>query len=267
MPNRLRVSFVLVFALLLVACGGAPANGFSRPLRGGGPVQFDRQPILPAKWQVRSNLHIQLHVRQDGRVETVGVGVDRLYDVASIGSELEGSPRAKVDIRSWNDTSSKPGATPQAGRSYIVSRIGPELRIEPIGGRPMSPGERAELEKLHGNFGKPSDTELALAGRSLSPGDTVPFVQNQNGTVVEGQIRLLGVTQFQSRPVAEFEFVGVASQVSRGFSVRADLRGVLLVDPPSSQTLMMDVEGPARAYGGAIEATGRSHAIATSTPL
>ena len=92
-------------------------------------------------------------------------------------------------------------------------------------------------------------------------------MQEDGRAFVQGQIRLLGMTRYGGRPVAEFELVGVASEVRDGFSVRADLRGVLLIGPPSSQTLMMDIEGPAHAHGGGVQAIGRSHAIATATPL
>ena len=265
--RSLRAVLVVVFALVVVGCGGAPPpGGFTRPVRGGAAVRFDRQDLVPTRWQIRSNLHIQLQVHHEGQSRTVGGGVDRLFEAESLGPERDGSARAKVDIRAWND-SSPDESTPRAGRSYIVERVGPELRFDPIAGGPISPGERQELMKLHRSFGKATDTELSLAGRSLRPGDVVPFVQEDGGAVVQGQMRLLGTTQYGGRPVAEFEFVGVASEVRDGFSVRADLRGVLLIDPPSSQTLMMDIEGPARAHGSGLQATGRSHAIATATPL
>lgn len=267
MMRPVRALLVFCIALLLVACGGSQAQGdFTRPVRGGSAVRFDRQDLTPTRWRIRSNLHIQLHVQHQGQTETVGGGVDRLFDTEALGPERDGSARAKVDIRAWNDSTPDP-STPRAGRSYIVERVGPELRFQPIAGGPISPGEQQELAKLHRSFGKATDTELSLAGRSLRPGDVVPFVQEDGGAVVQGQIRLLGMTRYGGRPVAEFELVGVASEVREGISVRADLRGVLLIDPPSSQTLMMDVEGPARAHGGALEATGRSHSIATATPL
>ena len=267
MLRSVRVVLVLCVALLLMACGGgAPsANGFTRPVRGGGAVSFGRQDMTPSRWRVRSNLHIQLQVQQEGRSKTVGGGVDRLYDVEALGPERDGSARAKVDIRTWNDSSAD-SSTPRAGRSYIVERVGPQLRFNPIAGGPISPGEQRELAKLHRSFGKATDTELSLAGRSLRPGDMVPFVQESEGAVVQGRIRFLGMTRLGGRPVAEFEFVGVASQVQEGLSVRADLNGVLLIDPPSSQTLLMDIEGPANAHGGNLHASGRSHLIASAAP-
>ena len=117
MVRMLRATLVLVFALFLMACGPAPPpGGFTRPVRGGSAVRFARQDLMPARWRIRSNLHVQLQVQHEGQTKTVGGGVDRLFDAESLGPERDGSARAKIDIHAWND-SSPDGSTPRTGRS------------------------------------------------------------------------------------------------------------------------------------------------------
>lgn len=254
--------FTLLALLLLTACA-TQANRSSRAPREGGPIWFQTSSAAAgSRTRVRSSVVLEIDAPRRMRG-----GIEQELDWTVLAGSDPQVTRARLEVRLWNKWSSSGGVepAPTAGRSYILERFAGALRVSRDAGGLLSSEEQRVLVREYQGFGRPTAHERVLAGRALRPGETVPILDQRNGAVLEGHMRLLGMTWFDNRRVAEFELVGRVSKLDPDRDFSGDVAGVALVDPADTSLVMLDLSGHVQMRSEARTVGGRWKSLTTST--
>jgi hypothetical protein len=259
----------LVTIMLLTACGSTRANDLTRPARPGAPILFRSAPQpAGARAKVRSSVMVEIDSPKHHDRVFARAGIEAEFDWTVL-SRAGTDSRARLDVRVWHKWSSRGSTRPvvMPGSSYVLERVGGALRISSGAGQSLSAEEQRVVADEHQNFGLMASHERVLAGRRLRAGDTVPIADIKNGTVLEGNLRLLGMTHFGDRSVAEFEFRGKMSKLEADTHFGGDVAGVVLIDPADTSLVMLDLQGPVWVRQGERAVGGRCKILSTSVRI
>lgn len=206
-PNWAGILASIAIAALGVACPSAPAarpaaapasasgsvapsaSSSAGPLASGSSapretVRFGRggQPKVGERQRFESEERVRLNIPGRGPVKSAadsvveGERVRATEEVLAVSGPVATKVRVKFDV--WVSFSGGDEvARPQDGKTYVVERVGAEVRVGSESGGAVGADESGPIAKRYDRIGEPIELGLSLPDRAIVAGERVPELE------------------------------------------------------------------------------------------
>ena len=156
---------------------------------------------------------------------------------------------------------------PVEGNTYLLARVGEELRITRENGQAISPEEDKILRAQLSTFGTPNPLSQFLHGQQIQVGDSIDvpdevaakllgFTGN-SGKTDKLTLKLTRITSIKRTPCAVFETLLRSHSDESSLSLL--MKGELVIDPATCRTQGIKLQGPIAASERRGPSIGRFH--------